>query len=64
MAEKLLGIDATGQMEEKPSSSIRGDSASLLRVEVVADFPAHADGKIIYHTVNKKFYGSADGEWL
>lgn len=64
MAEKLLGIAAAGMVEEKSSSTVRGDQTTLLRVEVVGSFPAHADGKIIYHTVDKKFYGSADGTWL
>ncbi len=50
--------------KHQTSEQIRADYTNTLRVEVVNSFPSHQDGKVIYHFVEKKFFGSANGEWL
>ena len=43
---------------------IRANGTAELRAEVVADFPAHSAGRIIYHTGKKMFFYSNGIEWL
>lgn len=43
---------------------IRNDSTKELRMEVVSSFPSHAEGRVIYHTGDKRYYGSVNGEWV
>ncbi|MEJ8546688.1 phage tail protein [Brevibacillus borstelensis] len=43
---------------------VRKDQTKEIRTEVVSSFPSHANGRIIYHTGEKKFFGSANGKWV
>ena len=43
---------------------IRANGTAELRAEVVSSFPAHAPGRIIYHTGLKMFFYSTGTEWL
>lgn len=59
--KKDVGLE---NVENKSAETIRTEYTSPIRVEVVSSFPSHADGKIVYHSVDNKFYGSANGEWV
>jgi len=52
-----------GNVEDKSAATIR-QQTDQLRVEVVSSFPAHADGRIIAHTGEKKAFVSIGGEWV
>ena len=43
---------------------IRANGTAELRAEVVSSFPAHAPGRIIYHSGLKMFFYSTGTEWL
>ena len=60
VTKNQLGL---GNVENKSAATIRQETGQL-RVEVVSSFPAHADGKIIAHTGNKRAYVSISGEWV
>lgn len=52
-----------GSAENKTAAAIRQETGQL-RVEVVSSFPAHADGRVVAHTGNKRAYVSIAGEWV
>ena len=41
----------------------RQNTESALRCEVVASFPEHSAGRIIYHSTNNRFYFSDGTAW-
>ena len=43
---------------------IRANGTAELQAEVVSDFPAHAPGRIIFHTGKKMFFYSNGTDWL
>lgn len=43
---------------------IREEATLPLVVEVLTSFPAHAPGRIFYHSVDKRTYVSTGTEWV
>ena len=53
-----------GSVENLTATQIRQATDRGLQVEVRDSYPAHAQGKVIFHTVEGKFKGSTGTEWL
>lgn len=77
---KLAGIEAGAEANDvnraefddhisdgtihKTSDEIRSEDTTELRTEVVSSFPSHADGRVVYHTGDQRYYGSVNGSWV
>lgn len=46
------------------SGEVRADPSTALCAEVVSGFPAHAAGKLVYHSGNGKGYFSTGSLWI
>lgn len=51
-------------VEDKSAATIRQESGTPLRGEVVSSFPEHANGRIIIHTGEEKAFVSINGKWV
>lgn len=63
MSEKITKRELAPQLNQE-IDQMRINSKKELRTEVVSSFPSHAEGRVIYHTVDKRYYGSVNGEWV
>lgn len=63
MSGKITRDELATELNQE-MGELRSDSTKELRTEVVSSFPSHSDGRVIYHTGDKRYYGSVNGEWV
>ena len=61
VTKSQVGLDS---VENLTATQIRQATDRGLQVEVRSSYPAHAQGKVIFHTGEGKFKGSTGTEWL